>query len=323
MAPRLEPAEAGRLLDQRASLLGLRGEDRLDLALSDDRVHALAETEVGEDLDQVETPHRCAVQEVLALSSAVQPPGDRELRVVERACAVLVVEEQLDLAEVGRTAIQPAGEEDVVRLLGAQLVRAQRPGGPADRVGDVRFPGPVRPDDHADARLEAHLDRIGKRLEATDLDRTEMHVVAGYRAGRTATRRRHRPPLFYCRARRRGVVVPGQRGVLVRRGLEVVEELEDPGLVLAPCLVLLEPGETQFRVGRPPFCHPARVPASGAAYRPSYAASPVIFASASRAASCSAAFFEPPSPTPNCSPSTSAAHVKWRSCGGPSAERTE
>src|SRR5207248_1543819 len=44
--------------------------------------------------------------------------------------------------------------------------------------------------------------------------------------------------------------------------------------------------------------------------------------SASRAASCSAAFFERPSPTPSCSPSTTAAHVKWRSCGGPLASTT-
>ena len=36
------------------------------------------------------------------------------------------------------------------------------------------------------------------------------------------------------------------------------------------------------------------------------------------AASCSAAFFDGPLPMPSCSPSTRAAHVKRRSCGGPS-----
>ncbi len=159
MAPRLEAAEPGRLLDQRAPLLGLRREDRLDLALADDRVHPLAEAEVGEDLDEVEPPHRRAVEEVLALAAAVQPARDRELGVVDRDRPVLVVEEQLDLAEVGRPAIRAAREEDVVGLLGAQLVRAERAGRPADRVGDVGFAGAVRPDDDADARLEANLDR--------------------------------------------------------------------------------------------------------------------------------------------------------------------
>jgi hypothetical protein len=43
---------------------------------------------------------------------------------------------------------------------------------------------------------------------------------------------------------------------------------------------------------------------------------------ACRAASCSADFFERPVPTPTCSPSIAAAHVNWRSCGGPSTSRT-
>jgi hypothetical protein len=45
-------------------------------------------------------------------------------------------------------------------------------------------------------------------------------------------------------------------------------------------------------------------------------------ASASRAASCSAAFFEEPVPVPSWSPSTFAAQVKVRSCGGPSTSST-
>ena len=85
------------------------------------------------------------------------------------------LEDELDLAEVDRLALRRAGEEDVVGLLGAQLVRAERPGGPADRVGDVRLAGPVRSDDDADARLEAHLDGVREGLEATQLDGAEMH----------------------------------------------------------------------------------------------------------------------------------------------------
>ena len=44
--------------------------------------------------------------------------------------------------------------------------------------------------------------------------------------------------------------------------------------------------------------------------------------SARRAAACSASFFEAPAPRPYSSSSTSAAHVKARSCGGPSTETT-
>src|SRR5581483_12180150 len=81
-------------------------------------------------------------------------------------------------------AARRAREEDVVRLLRAELARAEGAGGPADRVGDVRLAGAVRADDHADARLEAHLDRIREGLEATQLDGAEVHRGAGYPAPR-------------------------------------------------------------------------------------------------------------------------------------------
>ena len=104
VAAGLEAAEPRGLLDQRPALGGPRGEDRLDLALADDRVHPLAEPEVGEQLDEVEPPHSRPVDEVLTLAAAVQPPRDGELCVVDGQRAVGVVEEELDLAEVRRSA---------------------------------------------------------------------------------------------------------------------------------------------------------------------------------------------------------------------------
>ena len=123
------------------------------------------------------------VPAVMVLKSLVpsfhdpQAARDGKLGVVDRERPVRVVEQELDLAEVGRPAVGSACEEDVVRLLRAQLARAERAGRPADRVGDVRLAGAVRADDDADARLEAYLDRLGKRLEATELYRAEMHVA--------------------------------------------------------------------------------------------------------------------------------------------------
>ena len=172
----LELAQARRILDERAALRRLGGEDLLDPTLADDRVHLAAEPDVREKLHEVESPHRRPVHQVLALAAPVEPAGDRELRVRERAVAVLVVEEELDLTPIGRPARAGAGVDDVVGLLGAQLGRAQRAGRPDDRVRDVRLPGAVRPDDDGDSRLEAHLDRIRERLEAAQLDRAQEHA---------------------------------------------------------------------------------------------------------------------------------------------------
>ena len=136
-----------------------------------------AEADVGEQLDQVDAAHGGAVDEVLPLAAAMQPPRDRDLG--ERQVgpgAVLVVEEQLDLAELDGLARRRAGEEHVVGLLGAQLVRAERAGGPEDRVGDVRLAGAVRPDHDGDPGLEAHLGRVDERLEAAEVDRFQVHA---------------------------------------------------------------------------------------------------------------------------------------------------
>ena len=87
VAAALELAEAGGLLDQRPPLLGLARKDLLDLALADDRAVAAAEPDVGEQLDEVGAAHGRAVDQVLALAAAVQPPRDRDLGEVELGAA--------------------------------------------------------------------------------------------------------------------------------------------------------------------------------------------------------------------------------------------
>ncbi len=204
--PALEAAEPGRLLDQLPPLGGLRVEHRLDAPLRDHRAQAAAETDVGEQLDQVEPPDRRPVDEVLALAAAVEPAGDRHLAVGQVGPRpVGVVEEQLDLRRVRLRPARGAGEEHVVGLLGAQLPRAHRAGRPEDRVGDVRLAGPVRPDDHGDARLEADLDRVDERLEAAQLDCLQVHPAGGYRPGRMG---RFRPRAPRARAGRRPAPPP-------------------------------------------------------------------------------------------------------------------
>src|SRR5205085_11934366 len=173
MAPPLEDAEAGGVFDERAQLVRPAREDLLHAALADDRA---AEAQFGQHLEDVRPPHRRAVHEVLALPAAVQPARDRELGVAELGDVVGALEDELDLAEGGGRPFPGAAEEDVVRLLGAKLSRAEAPRCPDDRVGDVRLPGSVRPDEDRRPGLEAELDRIGEALEAAQADACEVHA---------------------------------------------------------------------------------------------------------------------------------------------------
>ncbi len=172
----LELPEPSGLLHERAALLGLRGEDLLDLALRDHRARRAAETDVRKQLDEVGAANRSPVDQVLALAAPMEAAHDRDFgrQVSERV--VRVIEHQLDLAERHRLATARAREEHVVRLLGAQLVRRHASGGPEERVGHIRLPGAVRPDDHGNARLEANLDRFREGLEAADADCAQMHA---------------------------------------------------------------------------------------------------------------------------------------------------
>ena len=174
----LELPETCGLLDERPPVLGPRREDGVDLALRDDRVHRSAEPDVGEQLDEVGAPHGRAVDEVLPLAAADEAALDRDLAEVEllAEAAVLVVEDELDLAVLGGRAIAAAGEEDVVGLLGAHLRRRQRARRPDDRVRHVRLPGAVRSDHDRDPGLEGHLDGVGERLEAAQLDAPQVHA---------------------------------------------------------------------------------------------------------------------------------------------------
>jgi hypothetical protein len=174
LAP-LEAPEPGGLLQQGAPLLGLAREDLFDASLADDR-GAAREAHLGQQLDQVDAANRRAVQQVLALAAAMQPPRERHLgerQIGERA--VLVVEHQLDVAEVRPRSPGRAREEDVVGLLRAQLGRRERPRRPEQGVGDVRLPGAVRSDDDGDSRLEPDLDLVRERFEAAQAKRAQVH----------------------------------------------------------------------------------------------------------------------------------------------------
>ena len=141
-------------------------------------MHRATESDVGQELDEVEPAHRSLVDEVLAFAAAHEAARDRDLAVVDLVAeaAVGIVEDELDLAVVRRGMGRGAAEQHVVRLLCPHLRRRQRTGGPDDRIGDVRLARAVRSHDDGNPRLELQLKRVHERLEATNLDRLQVHV---------------------------------------------------------------------------------------------------------------------------------------------------
>ena len=123
--------DAGRLLDEAAAVLGRGGEDLVELALADDDVHLAADAGVGQQLLDVEQPARVAVDGVLGPAVAEHRPRDRDLGVVDRQRAVVVVDREQHLGPAERRAAGGAGEDDVLHLAAAQ--RSWRPARPSPR----------------------------------------------------------------------------------------------------------------------------------------------------------------------------------------------
>ena len=112
-------AEPGRLFDQHPAVARLGGDDRLDPALRDDRVHLLAEPGVGQHLDHVDQPAARAREPVLAFATAVEPPHDRDLGRAQPEHPLAVVEHQFDLGAAGALAARRPAEDHVLHRLPA------------------------------------------------------------------------------------------------------------------------------------------------------------------------------------------------------------
>jgi hypothetical protein len=173
---RLVLADAGRLLDQAAALLGLGRDDLRDAPLLDDGVALGADPRVAEEVEHVAQAHRRLVDQVLGLAVAVETARDLDLRVLGelgRREAVAVVEAEHDLREADRGARFAAREDHVLHALAAQAARGLLAHRPADGVDHVRLAAAVRPDDGGDAGLEGEGRLVDEALESRDLERLD------------------------------------------------------------------------------------------------------------------------------------------------------
>src|SRR5262249_39565716 len=100
---------------------------------------------------------------------------DRGLGEVARRAALRIVYHDLDLGEAPGRLTVATGEDHVAHLLAAYRRRALLAERPEDGIGDVRLAGPVRPDDHADARREGQPGAVREGLEALQVDRLQVH----------------------------------------------------------------------------------------------------------------------------------------------------
>jgi hypothetical protein len=185
-----------RLLDQLAPIRRPRAQDHADLALFDDRVRLGPEAGVHQQLVHVAEPAYFPVDQVFALSGAIQAPRHLDVTREEIRRGVMTIPVAIPVggvkferirAGVLRRRVQAgqaqphlggcaglariaAAEDDVLHPVATQALRALLTEHPGDGVRHVALAAPVGADDGGDAMVEGQLRAVGERLEAVDLE---------------------------------------------------------------------------------------------------------------------------------------------------------
>jgi hypothetical protein len=181
--------DAGRLVDQRAPVLGPRRDDEADAPLLDDGVGLRAHAGAEEEVDDVAQAADHAAEEVLALAAAVEAARHHHLRWAGRAPGhpsglggpghVVRVKRQRDLGQACRAPRLGAGEDDVVHGAAAQVLGGLLAHHPADGVHDVRLAAPIGADHGGDRIGEGEDGPVDERLEPADFEPFDPHACSG------------------------------------------------------------------------------------------------------------------------------------------------
>ena len=154
LAAALVAGQSGGLLQEEAPLLRGGVEDRIHLALADQRVGASAQACAEEEHLNVAQPAGHAVEEELPLPTAGGPARDRNLGELQRELPFGIVQDQHDLRQPVGAALGAPGEDEVLHPGAAQRVRALLPQHPADSLTEVALAAAVGTDDGGDAGME-------------------------------------------------------------------------------------------------------------------------------------------------------------------------
>ncbi len=178
LAARLQPRDAGRLLQQQPAFCRSRLDQCGDAALADNRARLCARRRIGEQQLHIARPRLAAVDAVNGAGAALDSPHDLDPVAIvdrERRIARAVIENERDFGDVGgRTAGGP-GKDHIVHRAAAHPPRRGLTHHPAQRVGEVGLAAAIGPDDSGQPRLDRQLGAVGERFEPGKAKPLDLH----------------------------------------------------------------------------------------------------------------------------------------------------
>ena len=158
--------DIGRLFDERAALLGAARQDRVQLALANDRVRVFTQARVVQDVLHVHQARRRAVDQVLRLARAIHAPCYAHLAKIDGQRVIGVVQNQRDLGHAHRAARRRAREDNVFHGLAAKHLGALLAQNPKNGVRNVGLARAVGAHNDSKARVKDHLGLVCEGLES-------------------------------------------------------------------------------------------------------------------------------------------------------------
>ena len=158
--------ETEHLLDHFPTPLGRRLDEHIAVALGDDHQSLGAQARLGEKVHNVLETHFGFIQEIFVRTVPAHLPAHGYLFEIHREEIVLVPEMQARLCLAQPRPIGGPGEDEVLGLRAAQVLRLPLAQKPADAIDDVRLAGAVRTHDGGDAARKIKNGLRGEGFEA-------------------------------------------------------------------------------------------------------------------------------------------------------------
>ena len=159
-----------RLIKKRAPVLGLVGEDPVDLSLSDNGVTLLADSGIIKKFIHVAQAADCPVEEIFTLTAPVNTAGDSHLPVIDGERAVSIIQRYGNISKAKRPARLCPREDDILHRRPAQLLDSLLSKHPPDRVRHIALSAAVRSHDSGDAIVEFKFNLVCKGLKALNFN---------------------------------------------------------------------------------------------------------------------------------------------------------
>ncbi len=164
--PHAVQTDARHVLENQPPLLRPRRQDLIHPVLPDDGQRPLPEPRGRQELLDILQAAASLIQLEITVPIPKQPARDRHLRRIQRQLMSRIIQDQRHLGTILLRPRLGAGENNILRLLPANIPHILLPQDPAHRIGNITLPAAIGPHDHRHALRKIYSRLVRKGFES-------------------------------------------------------------------------------------------------------------------------------------------------------------